>query len=222
MKAAHGGGNQLATRTRVKICGITRLEDALLAADCGAHALGFIFYEPSPRATNPEAAREIIRQLPPLVATVGVFVNEAPHRINEIARACRLDKIQLHGGEPPEMLEQLERPGYRALKLKDEKDLERAKSAPEHTVMLDTYDPDLHGGTGRPANWDWAQELGETRRVILAGGINPGNVSRALVHARPYAVDASSGLEAEPGIKDPEKIKNFFEAIMDTINEEAG
>ena len=146
-----------------------------------------------------------------------VFVGESVPRMNELADLCRLDRIQLHGGEPYEMLAQLNRPAYRALKLKDEADLAAAQDAPDRTVMLDTYDPDLHGGTGRTANWDWARSLGESRSVILAGGLTAQNIAAALHAARPSAVDVSSSLEAEPGHKDPEKVADFFSALYGAL-----
>ena len=198
---------------RVKVCGLTRLEDAKLAEACGAHALGFIFYGPSPRCAEPDAVARIVAELHPYTVKVGVFVNESVARMNELARHCRLDRIQLHGGEPHALLAQLERPGYRAFKLKDEADLAAVRAAPDATVLLDTFDPTLHGGTGRPFNWEWARALGAERRVILAGGLSPDNVAQALRIARPAALDVSSSLEAAPGRKDPRKVEAFFAAL---------
>jgi phosphoribosylanthranilate isomerase len=197
----------------VKVCGITRPEDAHAAIECGAQALGFIFYAPSPRSVTPERAAEIIAALPPFVVTVGVFVGEPAEAVNRIAERCRLDRIQLHGGEPAEMLAALTRPAYRAFRLEKADDVAAVEAAPDGTVHLDTYDPDLFGGTGRPFNWEWAREIGRTRRVILAGGLTPDNVARALAVAQPAAVDVSSGVEAEPGIKDHDRITAFFQAV---------
>lgn len=198
---------------RVKICGITRLEDALHAEACGAHALGFIFWEPSPRAVTPAAAAPIIAALQPFTVKVGVFVNEETGRINEIAERCRLDRIQLHGGEPHETLAALNRPGYRAFKLKDEKALAEAEKAPDRWMMVDGYDPALVGGTGRPANWSWAARLARSRSVILAGGLSPENVREAIDAVNPAAIDAASSLEAKPGEKDPARVEAFFIAL---------
>jgi phosphoribosylanthranilate isomerase len=198
---------------RVKVCGNTRLEDAMTALDCGADALGFIFYAPSPRAADPAIAAGIVRQLPAFVTTVGVFVNETVERMNAIAETCRLDRIQLHGQEPYELLARLVRPAYRARKLRGVEDLEALLSEPDRTVLLDTFDTGLHGGTGRTFDWSWAREAARHKRVILAGGLNAGNVARAVQAARPYAVDVSSALEASPGIKDPHKIEAFFRAL---------
>ena len=202
---------------RVKVCGITRLEDAKLAEALGAHAIGFIFYAPSPRCADAATVARIVAELHPYTLKVGVFVGERVERMNELAQHCRLDRIQLHGGEPYEVLAQLGRPGYRALKLKDEADLAAARAAPDATLMLDTFDPGLHGGTGRPFNWEWARALGETRRVILAGGLSAENVAAALRTARPAAVDASSSLEAAPGRKDPRKLEAFFAALREAL-----
>ncbi|HKI98140.1 MAG TPA: phosphoribosylanthranilate isomerase [bacterium] len=198
---------------RVKVCGLTSLEDAKLAEACGAHALGFIFYAPSPRCAEPAEVARIVADLHPYTLKVGVFVGESVERMNELAEQCRLDRIQLHGGEPYETLARLNRPGYRAFKLKDEADLAAAREAPDTTLMLDTYDPALQGGTGRPANWEWARSLGETRRVILAGGLSAENIAAALRTARPAGVDVSSSLEAAPGRKDAHKVEAFFAAL---------
>ena len=198
---------------RVKICGITHAGDALLAETCGAHAVGFIFYAPSPRAVTPEDAAAIAAQLHSYTLRVGVFVGESPRRINEIADLCRLDRIQLHGGEPHEMLARLNRPGYRTLKLQTQEDVARVRSQPDGTVMLDTHAEQIHGGTGRAFNWEWARQVGRDHPVILAGGLAPDNIAEAIRMARPMAVDASSSLEAAPGRKDPAKLEAFFRAI---------
>jgi len=198
---------------RVKICGMTRLEDALHAEAQGAHALGFIFYPPSPRAADPARVAEFSAKLHPFTVKVGVFVDETPEHINAIVERCRLDRIQLHGQEPFEMLKQLTRPAYRAFKLRDAGDLARVKEEPDAVAMLDTFDPALVGGTGRPFNWEWARELALEKRIILAGGLSPDNVAAAIAAARPAAVDASSSLESEPGRKDPAKVEAFFKAL---------
>jgi len=198
---------------RVKVCGNTRLADAMTALECGADALGFIFYAPSPRAADPEIAAGIVRQLPAFVTTVGVFVNETVERMNAIAEMCRLDRIQLHGQEPYEMLARLNRPAYRARRPRGAGELDALLAEPDRTVLLDTFDAGLHGGTGRTFDWSWAREAGKRKRVILAGGLNAGNVARAVQEAQPYAVDVSSALESAPGIKDPRKIEAFFRAL---------
>ncbi|MCH8077393.1 MAG: phosphoribosylanthranilate isomerase [SAR324 cluster bacterium] len=199
---------------RVKICGLTRLEDALHAEACGAHALGFIFWEHSPRAVTPAAAAAIIAALHPFTVKVGVFVNEETGRINEIAERCRLDRIQLHGGEPYETLAALNRPAYRAFRLKDEAALFAAEQAPDRWMMVDTHDPALVGGTGRPANWNWAARLAKSRSIVLAGGLSAGNVQAAIDAVNPAAIDAASSLEAAPGHKDPARVEAFFTALQ--------
>lgn len=198
---------------RVKVCGNTRLEDALTAVECGADALGFIFYRSSPRAADPAEVTRIVRKLPPFVVTVGVFVDETVPAMNEVVARCGLDRIQLHGHEPFAMMARLERPAYRARKLRSREDLDALLAEPDETVLLDTYDAGLHGGTGRPFDWEWARKAGQRKRVILAGGLNADNVARAVEQARPAAVDVSSSLESSPGIKDPRKIEAFFLAL---------
>jgi phosphoribosylanthranilate isomerase len=202
----------------VKICGITRPEDAQLAVSLGAAAIGFIFYRPSPRYVTPERAAEIVRVLPPFVTTVGVFVDEPVDAMNAIAERCRLDRIQLHGHEPHETLARLNRRGYRAFRLQQPAEVDAVIAAPDRAVLLDTYQPDLYGGTGRPFDWSWARRLAERlgeqdRRVILAGGLTPDTVPAALREVRPHALDISSGVEAAPGVKDEHKLRALFRAL---------
>ena len=212
--------------TPVKICGITRREDAQLAVNLGAAALGFIFYRPSPRYVTPERVAELMWELPPFVTTVGVFVDEPVAEMNAIAERCRLDRIQLHGHESPETLAQLIRPGYRAFRLQQPADLDAVAAAPDRTVLLDTYQTDLYGGTGRPFDWSWARRLVERlgeqgRRVILAGGLTPENIGDAIRAARPYAVDVCSGVEARPGKKDPVRMRKLLRAAGAAPNKKA-
>ena len=195
---------------RVKICGITRQEDALHAVRCGADALGFVFYSQSPRCLDPQRAKSIIAALPPFITTVGLFVNEAPARIREIASLCGLDVIQLHGDETPQ---QCQVDGYRvvkALRVRDEESLAAADEYPVAALLLDAWVPDQYGGTGRTFNWQLASRLARRRAVILAGGLNPENVAAAVDEVRPYGVDVSSGVESSPGCKDPGKLAAFI------------
>ncbi len=201
----------------VKVCGITRLEDARAAIAEGAQALGFNFYAPSPRYLTPEHAAEIISALPPFVVTVGVFVQERVEEMNRIAALCGLDRIQLHGGEEATVAAALVRPAYRAFRLKEPGDLAAVEAAPEGTVLLDTFDPHVFGGTGRPFNWEWARRIAQNRQVILAGGLNPENVAQAVAEAQPAAVDVSSGVEAAPGVKDAARLADFFRALQGHI-----
>lgn len=202
----------------VKICGITREEDARLAVELGASALGFIFYRPSPRYVAPERAAEIVSGLPPFVTTVGVFVNEPVERMNRVVSDARLDRIQLHGDEPFALVNALARPAYRAFRLKEPADADKVEAAPDRTVLLDTYLPDQYGGTGRAFDWSWARRISASlgrqgRRVVLAGGLTPETVGHALREVAPHALDISSGVEAVPGIKDEQKLRALFRAL---------
>jgi phosphoribosylanthranilate isomerase len=200
---------------RIKICGITNLIDALLAADLGAHALGFIFYPKSPRSVRPEVAREIIGNLPPFVMTVGVFVDEEAETVQKIAETAGLDWVQLHGKEPPGYCCELKRRVIKGFRIKDASSL---SILPEYqgsvqAFLLDTYKAGTAGGTGVTFDWELARQAGEWGPVILAGGLTPANVTRAIHAAKPAAVDVASGVEAAPGKKDPEKLREFFRAL---------
>lgn len=191
-----------------KICGITNREDALCAVNCGADALGFIFYEKSPRYVAPEKAAEIICDLPPFVTPVGVFVN-APH-IDATVKLAGLRAIQLHGDEPPEACLRHEVPVIRTLRVGSEFDALALRSYPVHTFLLDTARAGSYGGTGETFDWAKAREAKNYGRIILSGGLNPDNVREAIEQVAPYAVDTSSGVEAEPGKKDHKKVRNFL------------
>lgn len=206
---------------RIKICGITNLEDALLAAELGADALGFIFYPPSPRSVAPDAARAIIAQLPPLVSTVGVFVDEAASTVKELAAQVGLDWVQLHGKEPPEYCRALDRRVIKVFRIQDESSLTDLATYGDvaQAFLLDTYKKGMVGGTGETFNWDLALEAKKFGPIILAGGLTADNVARAIAAAQPQAVDLASGVEASPGKKDPEKLKAFFVAIKGASNQ---
>jgi len=200
---------------RIKICGITNLEDALLAADLGADALGFIFYPKSPRKVAPEAARAIIAQLPPLVTTVGVFVDEDAAAVRDLAARVGLDWVQLHGQEPPEYCRSLGRRVIKGFRVQDQHSLSalEAYRGAAQALLLDTYKKGQIGGTGETFNWTLAREAQKYGPIILAGGLNPDNVAQAIAAAQPQAVDVASGVETGPGKKDPEKLKRFFAAV---------
>lgn len=191
-----------------KICGITNREDALYAVNCGADALGFIFYEKSPRYVAPEKAAEIICDLPPFVTPVGVFVN-APH-IDATVKLAGLRAIQLHGDEPPEACLGHEVPVIRTLRVGNEFDALALRSYPVQTFLLDTARAGSYGGTGEIFDWAKAREAKNYGRIILSGGLNPDNVREAIEQVAPYAVDTSSGVEAEPGKKDHKKVRDFL------------
>ena len=200
---------------RVKICGITNPDDALLAIEMGAHAIGFIFAE-SPRRITPTKAKAIIRPLPPLVKTVGVFVNEDPVRIKEIKSFCGLDLIQLHGDESPEICQDLMPYSIKAFRIQNEKDLKNIKRyrGTVRAVLLDTFQKGKAGGTGKPFDWSLAVKAKEAGLpLILAGGLGPENIQEAITSVQPYAVDVNSGIEKLPGKKDPVLIKQLMEKI---------
>ena len=200
---------------RIKICGITNLMDARLSADLGAHALGFIFYPKSPRSVRPDAARAIIDNLPPFIMTVGVFVDEEAGVVREIAATAGLDWVQLHGQESPEYCRSLGRRVIKGFRIKDTNSLTLLPDYREsvQAFLFDTYKAGTAGGTGTTFDWTLARQAKESGPIILAGGLTPANVAQAIKAAQPAAVDVASGVEAAPGKKDPEKLREFFEAV---------
>ncbi|MBI5524239.1 MAG: phosphoribosylanthranilate isomerase [Desulfarculus sp.] len=192
--------------TRVKICGLTNLEDALAAVAAGADALGFVL-APSPRRVTPDQARAIIRRLPPLVATVGVFVDEPVREVARLKAWCGLDWAQLHGQETPEEVEALSPRIIKALAVG--RLAPDPQAYPEALLLLDTALAGRTGGTGQAFDWGLAVDLARQRPIILAGGLHPGNVAQAISTVKPFAVDVSSGVEREPGRKDHAKIRSF-------------
>jgi len=205
--------NQPSLRTRIKICGITRLEDALAAAALGADAVGFVFYKKSPRYIEPMKAATIIRKLPPFVSAVGLFVNPSQQDIDDVLSLCPLGVIQLHGDESPEFCQAQMRRVIKAIPIKQAEDLERAQqfSCP---ILLDTKAPQgVYGGTGHSFDWSLLTNFTHDYPLILAGGINIKNVEIALSHRHWFALDVSSGVEISPGIKDKTKMKALIERI---------
>ena len=201
--------------TRVKICGITSIEDAMAAVEAGADAIGFVF-APSPRQIDSATAKRIADALPPFIARVGVFVNADPSLL-EVARDCGLDAAQLHG-EQSDLFAQLLAPHIRiirVLRVKDEESLASIKSYPAaDAYLLDTFSKDALGGTGKSFDWELAVKAKQFGKpVILSGGLNPENVEEAVRLVRPYAVDVSSGVELSPGKKDHNKIKELVENV---------
>jgi phosphoribosylanthranilate isomerase len=223
----------------VKICGITRPQDAELAAGLGARALGFVFWPGSPRGVSMAAAKAIVATVPANVLKVGVFVDqpvaEVAHTMDEVG----LDVAQLHGHESPEYCEQLmvrlkadttevrtpdagvavvsafRRTIFKAVGMTDNGSMSVDDFGPDVVLLVDAHDPERYGGTGRTVNWDAAREIAATRRTILAGGLNAANIKLAVRSVRPYGVDVSSGVESAPGIKDPNRLRSFFEALHD-------
>jgi phosphoribosylanthranilate isomerase len=200
--------------TQIKICGITNGEDALLAAEYGADALGFIFYPSSPRHVTPDTARTIIQALPESVVRVGVFVNQDPSDVNEITTFCGLDLIQLHGDESPDYCRCF--PAERLIKAMSfhaDSDLEAWVHYPVNAVLLDHREAGKYGGTGKTSNWALAGRIRAIFPLILAGGLYEGNIEAAIRIVAPDAVDLNSGVEKSPGRKDPEKIKRIIDII---------
>ena len=203
--------------TKIKICGITNLEDAWLAAELGADALGFIFAE-TPRRITPAKAKTIIHSLPPLVKTVGVFVNEDPSRIKKIKSECGLDLIQLHGDESPEMCRDLMPYSIKAFRIQNETSIKNIKRYQGfvRAILLDTYQKGKAGGTGRTFDWSLGLKAKEAGiPIILSGGLGPENIQEAIRSVDPYAVDINSGIEKRPGKKDPVLMKQLMEKIKD-------
>lgn len=193
----------------VKICGITRLVDARHAVAQGADALGFIFWNGSPRYITPDAARVIVSTLPPHVAAVGVFVNGSVDDVRRVAEESGIGTVQLHGEEPPSHAAALGYPVWRGATLGQVEEL-CSVWPPDTTWLLDAADPVRRGGTGRTIDWPRAAELAARHRVILAGGLTPENVHDAIAVVRPFGVDVSSGVEDAPGVKNADKVTRFL------------
>ena len=203
----------------VKICGITRPQDADLAVGLGATALGFVFWPGSPRWLDSRTARAIAAKVPDKVSKVGVFVDQQADDIMRIMNEVGLDIAQLHGHETAEFCRQLraslvERTVIKAIAL-DNGAVNVADFDPDVVLLVDADDPTRRGGTGKTVNWDSARDIAAARRTILAGGLNAANVKLAIRSVRPYGVDVSSGVESSPGIKDPRRLRSFFEALHD-------
>jgi phosphoribosylanthranilate isomerase len=197
---------------KVKICGITNLEDALMAVEAGADALGFVFFQGSSRYISPELAATIICHLPPFVQTVGLFVNEEAAVVNTLADRCALDIVQLHGEESPDYCQTVRRRIIKAFRVKDASSLTTMKDYNVAGCLLDAWSPAAHGGTGTTFNWDIVAHAATSRSIILAGGLTPENVAGAVATVKPYAVDVSSGVERAPGKKDAGLVGRFIRA----------
>ena len=197
---------------KVKICGITNPADATAAAEAGADLLGFVFCEQSPRRVSLEAAAAIIRELPPSIVKVGVFVNAPADLVYRGIGECGLNLLQFHGEETPEYCVQFGVMSMKALRIRDERSLEALAAYRTDAWLLDAFTPDRLGGTGKCFNWDLAVQARDLGRpIFLAGGLTPQNVSEAVRKVRPYAVDVSSGVEAVPGRKDHKKVRAFIQ-----------
>lgn len=223
--------------TQVKICGITNIDDALVATMAGADFLGFIFYEPSPRYVAPERAKTIISEIKNsatfIPLCVGIFVNEAQHIVSQILNACRLDAVQLHGDESPEFVNHFDGQAYKALRPQSVEEADvlvqkysgnEKRSAVSHQpsigsnlphLLLDAYHPDLYGGTGHVTDWTMAAKIARRHRIMLAGSLTPANVKQAIHAVKPWGVDVSSGVELTKGKKDHEKVREFIRVAKD-------
>lgn len=201
-------------RVRIKICGITRQKDALLAVNLGADAIGFIFYQDSPRFINVEQAKKISYCLPPYVDKVGVFVNATVEQVTAITEQLRLDYLQFHGDELPQFCNSFAIPYIKVIRMKSDIDLvAKINEFPDASgFLLDTYDPKAYGGTGKSFPWQLVPaEI--NRPIIVSGGISPDNVQRVIKTLNPYAVDVSSSVEYSPGVKDAGKLQLLFNAV---------
>jgi phosphoribosylanthranilate isomerase len=203
-------------RVKVKICGITNPEDARLAVEAGADALGFVLYQKSPRFVDPATVRRIILTLPPFVLPVGVFVNEEAKVVRDLMDECGLALAQLHGDETAAYCQDLGRPALKALRLKDRSAFlalaEFRGRANVRGFVIDAFSDHAYGGTGRTADWTLAAEAARSASILLAGGLTPENVGKAVAIVRPYGVDVSTGVEAHAGKKDPDKVRAFIAA----------
>jgi len=193
----------------LKICGITRMTDALHAVREGATAIGFVFWPESPRCVDPSIARDIADALPQSVLTVGVFVNESVERIRETMRTTGIRMVQLHGDEPPSYVDEIEGPVLRSVTLDTVGEATRAWPS-DTTLLLDAADTVRRGGTGAVVDWSRAAKVARERRVVLAGGLTPHNIDEAITRVRPVGVDVSSGVESSPGVKDFDKVALFL------------
>jgi phosphoribosylanthranilate isomerase len=205
----------------VKICGITRLEDAEAAIEQGAGALGFVFWRPSPRAIEVERAREILAALPPLVPTVGVFVNQPADEVNAVAERVGLSAVQLHGDETLEYADGIRRPVVKSMSVDRTTPSDIDRWPARVRLLLDVYDPSRRGGTGRHVDWSRAAAVAARRPVLLAGGLTADNVAEAVGRVRPFGIDVSSGVESAPGIKDHVRLRALFAALRESAREPA-
>ncbi len=199
---------------KIKVCGITNIEDAQKVVYYGAYAIGFIFYKKSPRYVSPSKVRKIIEAIGPFVTPVGVFVDAKENAIKDICRFTHIRTIQLHGDETPTLCTRF--PGCKVIKafrVNEEFDLKAVKKYKADAYLFDSYSEEAKGGTGRSFSWEIIKTAKFDRPVILSGGLNADNVEEGIKYLNPYAVDVSSGLEKSPGIKEPKKIRAFFGAV---------
>ena len=198
---------------RVKICGNVTLKDTMAAVEAGADAVGFVFYARSPRVVSPKAVAAIVSHLPPFVTPVGLFVNEKPEVVRQIASDCGIRLVQLHGEESPQYCAELKLPVLKGIRVRTREDVANLSAYRVDAILLDAYVEGMAGGTGTTFDWSLAVEAKTWGPIILAGGLTPDNVGEAISRVRPYGVDVSSGVESSPGAKDHAKVKAFVETV---------
>jgi len=201
-------------RTRVKICGITRRQDAEFAVEMGADAIGFVFYSPSPRAVTIAQVKNIIEGLPPFISIIALFVDASVQEVNDCINALSIDILQFHGNEPAEYCEQFKKPYLKAVRMKEGVELTELAEcySSASALLLDSYQPGVPGGTGLAFDWSMIKDVGKP--IILAGGLTVDNVAMAIEQVQPYAVDVSGGVEQSKGIKEQQKIRAFMHEVM--------
>jgi phosphoribosylanthranilate isomerase len=199
--------------TRIKICGITSPDDAALAVEAGADALGFNFVPGTPRCMAPEIAGAIIAGLAPFVTCVGVFLDQPLEEVLRASAVAGVGAVQLHGSEGEDFARRIPLKVIKAIPATDAAGLRRMVGYPAHAFLLDSHRAGEAGGTGRTFPWDLAREARRHGRIVLAGGLTPENVAEAVRRARPFAVDVASGVERRPGVKDPQKVRDFVAAV---------
>lgn len=205
-------------RTRVKICGLTSVEDAESVVDAGADAIGLVFYEPSPRHVQLSQAARIGKSVPAFISKVALFVNPDVDYVKSVLASVDIDLIQFHGEETPEFCQQFNKPYMKAVRMRQETDLYELASLYDSAsaILLDAYVAGVPGGTGERFNWDWIpQDL--PKKIVLAGGLDETNVQQAIQSASPFAVDVSGGVEASKGKKSVSKIHKFMQQVMSTV-----
>ncbi|MGP0629539.1 phosphoribosylanthranilate isomerase [Nitrospina sp. 32_T5] len=198
---------------KVKVCGMTSLEDTMHAVECGADAVGFIFFKKSPRAVTARQAKAIAEKLPPFVQRVGVFVNETAEVIERTVKTCGLDVVQLHGDESPAFCKRIAARVVKAIRVKDAESVKGLSRYAVDAFLLDAYKEGEWGGTGERFNWSLVKQARRHGPVILAGGLDPENVAEGIRVCRPYGVDVCSGVESKPGKKNRNKVRKFIEAV---------
>lgn len=199
--------------TKIKICGITNIEDAQAAVKYGADALGFVFYKKSSRYVEIESAQEIISLLPPFISAVGVFVNETFENIEKLLGKCSINILQFHGDEDENFCNKFNIKVIKSIRIKDENSIKKMKEYKVSAFLLDSFSENMPGGTGKSFDWDLAVKAKNYGKIILAGGLTLENVKDAVLKVKPYAVDVSSSVETKPGKKDHEKMRRFIEEV---------